>query len=83
MTTTTSTNEIRDRRERLGVSRLTLAVKAGVSPSWVAALEAGWPRGEARERVLRALDELEQAWQLEPGIGVSCYRGDTDGPAAA
>jgi predicted transcriptional regulator len=85
MTSTTPiTDEIRERRERLRVSRLTLAVRAGVSPSWVAALEAGLrPQGDARTRVLRALDELERGWQLEPGVGRSGYRADTDRPEAA
>jgi transcriptional regulator with XRE-family HTH domain len=84
-TTTTVPTDIRSRRERLGISRLALAVRTGVSPAWLAALEAGLrPVGSrALARVEAALDKLEREWRLEPGVGVSGYRGDTDGPTGA
>jgi predicted transcriptional regulator len=85
--TATATTEIRSRREQLDVSRMTLAIRSGVSITWLAAIEAGLrPRGEAFERVERCLDELEREaaeFRLEPGVGVSGYRGDTDRPEAA
>lgn len=88
--TTTSTTDIRSRREQLGVSRLRLAVRAGVSPAWVQALEAGLRPvgGTALEKVEVALaafevESLGPEWQLTPGLGRSGYRGDTTGPEAA
>ena len=85
MATTTSPTDIRGRREQLGASRITLAVRSRVSPAWVAALEAGVEpaSSQALVRVEAALDELEAEFRLEPGVGVSCFRDDTDGPAAA
>jgi predicted transcriptional regulator len=85
---TTTTNSVRDRRERLDVARVALAIRSGVSISWLAAIEAGMqPIGsKAVARVEAVLDELERdaaQWRLEPGIGVSGYRDDTDGPTGA
>ena len=79
---TTTSRDIRGRREQLDVSRITLAIRSRVSIAWVAALEAGMqPAGsQALARVEAALDELEAEFRLEPGVGVSGYRGDTDGP---
>jgi DNA-binding transcriptional regulator YiaG len=59
---TTTTIDIRSRREHLGLSRLALAVRAGVSPAWVQALEAGLqPVGSrALARVEHSLDEIER-----------------------
>jgi predicted transcriptional regulator len=58
---TTIATPLRERREALGVTRLQLAVKSGVSMTWLACLEAGMrPAGTALARVDRALDELEQ-----------------------
>jgi predicted transcriptional regulator len=58
----TTTTDIRSRREHLGVNRLALAVRAGVSPAWAQALEAGLqPVGSrALVRVEQALDEFER-----------------------
>jgi predicted transcriptional regulator len=48
--TAVTTDDVRGRRERLEISRLTLAVRAEVSPTWLAALEAGVrPRGRLSE----------------------------------
>jgi predicted transcriptional regulator len=59
---TPTTGNIRERRGQLQISRLTLAVRAGVSSTWLAEIEAGRrPRGEALTSVLLALDELEAA----------------------
>jgi transcriptional regulator with XRE-family HTH domain len=62
MTTTIATSTIRERRELLGASRLTLAIRSGVSMTWLAALEAGLHPHDSRalDRVLAALDELER-----------------------
>jgi predicted transcriptional regulator len=84
----TTTIDVRGRRERLDVSRTALAIKSGVSIAWLAALEAGMqPVGsKALARVEAALDELERdaaGFRLEPGIGVSGYRCDTDGSTGA
>jgi predicted transcriptional regulator len=86
--TTTTTIDVRGRRERLDVSRVTLAVRSGVSIAWLAAIEAGMqPVGSrALARVEAALTELERdaaEWRLAPGVGVSCFRDDTDGPTGA
>jgi predicted transcriptional regulator len=64
---TTTTTDIRTRREQLGISRLTLAVRARVSPAWMAALEAGLqPVGSrALARVEAALEALEGDGPLE------------------
>jgi predicted transcriptional regulator len=64
---TTTTVDVRRRRERLGVSRLTLAIKTEVSPAWVASIEGGWqPAGSrALARVEAALDRLQAAPPLE------------------
>lgn len=63
-TATPLTADIRERREHLGISRLTLAVRAGISTTWLAELEAGLrPRGEALARVEATLDELEAETQ--------------------
>lgn len=71
MLLTTTTSDIRGRRERLDVSRIALAIKSGVSLSWLTALEAGLQPVDspALARVEAALAELE--------------RGDTEGPEAA
>jgi transcriptional regulator with XRE-family HTH domain len=54
------TSTIRDRRRRLGISRLELALKAGVSTSWLAEIETGKrPNGEAYGLVVQALGRLE------------------------
>ena len=87
MTTTTRT-DIRGRREQLDMSRIALAIKSGVSISWLSAIEAGMqPAGsQALARVEAALGELEREaseFRLEPGIGVSGYRGDTAVPDEA
>jgi predicted transcriptional regulator len=65
---TTTTLGIRERRRALGISRLSLAVRAGVSVSWLQQLEGGvQPHGQTLRRVLDTLDELEgadrEAWQ--------------------
>jgi predicted transcriptional regulator len=59
LATAVTTGNIRERREQLDISRLNLAVKAGVSSTWLAEIEAGrQPRGEALTSVLAALDEV-------------------------
>ena len=60
---TTTTVDIRGRRERLGVSRLALAIESGVSQAWLQAIEAGLqPVGsKALARIETALDRLEAA----------------------
>lgn len=82
-TITTSRTDIRSRREQLGLSRLALAVRAGITPTWMAALEAGLPtRGPALTRVLAVLDELER--RFVPFAEVSDHlelgRDASDGP---
>jgi predicted transcriptional regulator len=58
---TTTTVDVRGRREALGVSQLRLAVRADVSLTWLRAIEAGLqPVGSrALARVEAALDSLE------------------------
>lgn len=66
-TTTPTVDDVRGRREALGISRLALAVRTGVSPTWMQALEAGLrPHGKALDRVLAALDDLERIDHEEP-----------------
>jgi predicted transcriptional regulator len=61
MEKTTGKPSLRARRERCGVSRATLALRAGVSLPTAASLEAGAVprRGTSLQRVEAALDELE------------------------
>jgi hypothetical protein len=57
----TTTVDVRGRREALNVSQLCLAVRSGVSMAWIQAIEAGMqPVGsKALARVERVLDQLE------------------------
>ena len=75
--------DVRARRLAAGVSQQDLAQRAGCSLSAVRLFESGYaPEHSATlARVERVLDEL--GFRLEPGLGVSGYRGDTDRPAAA
>lgn len=68
MTTTTTSIDIRLWREQLGLSRLALAVRAGVSPAWLQALEGGLqPVGSrALARVLEVLLAAAEASDREP-----------------
>ena len=52
---------MRERRERLRLTRIEVAIEARVNPGWLAALESGYrpSKGEATGRVLAALDRLE------------------------
>jgi predicted transcriptional regulator len=59
MTTTTTSTGIRQRRIALGISRVDLSIRCGISSSWMAELEQGRQHGPALARVLRVLDELE------------------------
>jgi predicted transcriptional regulator len=92
--TTTTAIDVRAEREKLGISRLTLAILSRTSISWLAALEGGMrPRGSrALTRVIEVLDSFESeqtgamlrnAYELKPDVGVSSYRGDTSDPKAA
>ncbi|HEY2652993.1 MAG TPA: hypothetical protein VGI50_13790 [Solirubrobacteraceae bacterium] len=56
----TTISDIRRRRAALGASRLSLAIKANVSTTHLAEIEAGRrPRGDALARVEAALERLE------------------------
>jgi predicted transcriptional regulator len=60
MAATATSDDIRERRERLALSRLSLAVRARVSTTWLAEIEAGLrPRGTALGRVLAVLEAAE------------------------
>ena len=62
MLTTTPSNDIRGRRNRLDVSRIALAMRSQVSLSWLTALESGLRPvhgSPALGRVEAALDQLE------------------------
>jgi transcriptional regulator with XRE-family HTH domain len=88
MTTFTPTADVRSRRIAARLSQLELAERAGCAESTMRLFDRGYvPRhSEALERVLAVLDEAEMVavgFRLEAGVGVSCYRGDTDGPEAA
>jgi transcriptional regulator with XRE-family HTH domain len=78
--------DLRQRRLAVGCSQLELAVRAGVAPSSLRTLEAGYRphRSLALQAVETALDELERGepteYRLEPGLGRSGYRGDHNGP---
>jgi predicted transcriptional regulator len=58
---TITTVDVRGRREALGVSQVQLALRSGVSLTWLRAIEAGLqPTGSrALARVETALDRLE------------------------
>jgi predicted transcriptional regulator len=58
----TATTDIRGRRRRLGITRLALALRTGISTTHLAEIEGGSrPRGTALARVLDELDRLEAA----------------------
>jgi transcriptional regulator with XRE-family HTH domain len=85
---TITTDAVRERREQLGLSRLSLAVRAGVSVTWLAAIEAGLrPRGAALDRVEAALNELERGERFVPFANVRDHLElgppASDGPEAA
>ncbi len=88
---TAATTDIRARRRRLGVTRLSLAIRTGISTTHLAEIEGGSrPRGTALARVLDELDRLEAA---EADGEPSRFEGydhtmthcspDTSGPRAA
>jgi transcriptional regulator with XRE-family HTH domain len=90
MQITTSSRGIRARRLVARLTQLELAERAGCSVPSVRLFELGYlpERSEALERVLAALDEAEAemmaaGFRLEPNVGVSGYRGDTDAPETA
>lgn len=58
----TTTSDLRARRERLGITRLQLAIQAGISMAWLASLEGGMrPEGSnALAKVRATLAELER-----------------------
>ncbi len=91
--------DVRSRRVAAGLTQLDLAQRAGCAESTIRLFDRGYTpaHSAALARALAELDRLEAAeadreaaeadrdagWQLQPGVGVSCYRGDTDRPEAA
>jgi HTH-type transcriptional regulator / antitoxin HipB len=67
---------VRGRRKDLGMSQGELATRAGVSRKWVYEFEAGKPAAEF-SLILRVLDALELALELETGPETRASRGDT------
>jgi transcriptional regulator with XRE-family HTH domain len=85
---TTVNGDVRGRRLAAGLSQQELAKRAHCSLASLRLFDRGYrpPHSETLGRVEAVLDELERkaaGFRLEPGVGVSCYRGDTDGPEAA
>ena len=95
MTTTTNTSraDIRARREQLGLTRLTVALRAEVSQAWLAALEAGLRPAHgsrALDRVEAVLEQLEADEDAPQFVKFADVREhltlgppSTDGPRAA
>jgi transcriptional regulator with XRE-family HTH domain len=85
METPTLTGDVRARRLAAGLSQQELAQRAHCSLASLRLFDRGYrpPNSETLARVEAVLTELEREWRLEPGVGRSCYRGDTDGPEAA
>ncbi len=84
MATTTNPQELRRRRERIGLTRHQLAARAGCSLTAVANIEYGLipRRGKVLGRILTALTTAEN--DTEPAAnGLGSKEGDRDARHAA